>query len=182
LADEGIALVADFVFNHTSDEQQWARQAKAGDPDHQEFYWVFNDKAGTAVYQARLRDIFPTVRKGSFTWCPDMGKWVWTTFNSFQRDLNYSNPAVFRAMASEMIGLANRGVAALRLDAVAFIWKQAGTPCENLPRRIRSSRHSSRSQGWPAPRCCSSRRRLSTLTTSPGISTFVNASCRTTRC
>jgi amylosucrase len=58
---------------------------------------------------------------------------VWTTFNSFQWDLNYSNPAVFRAMASEMIGLANRGVAALRLDAVAFIWKQAGTPCENLP-------------------------------------------------
>ncbi len=133
LAGEGIALVADFVFNHTSDEHPWARQAKAGDLDHQEFYWVFNDKADTAVYQAQLRDIFPESRKGSFTWCPDMGKWVWTTFNSFQWDLNYSNPAVFRAMASEMIGLANRGVAALRLDAVAFIWKQAGTPCENLP-------------------------------------------------
>jgi amylosucrase len=73
LADEGIALVADFVFNHTSDEHPWAKQAKAGDLDHQEFYWVFNDKADTAVYQASLRDIFPEVRKGSFTWCPDMG-------------------------------------------------------------------------------------------------------------
>jgi amylosucrase len=133
LGGAGISLVADFVFNHTSDEHSWARQAKAGDLDHQDFYWVFNDMADTAVYQVRLRDIFPESRKGSFTWCPDMGKWVWTTFNSFQWDLNYGNPAVFRAMASEMISLANRGVAALRLDAVAFIWKQAGTPCENLP-------------------------------------------------
>jgi amylosucrase len=94
---------------------------------------VFNDRADTSVYQAHLRDIFPEVRKGSFTWYPDMGKWVWTTFNSFQWDLNYRNPAVFRAMATEMIRLANRGGTALGLDAVAFIWKQAGTSCENLP-------------------------------------------------
>jgi hypothetical protein len=47
--------------------------------------------------------------------------------------LNYSNPAVFNAMASEMLFLANMGVEVLRLDAVAFIWKQLGTSCENLP-------------------------------------------------
>jgi amylosucrase len=62
-----------------------------------------------------------------------MHGWVWTTFNSFQWDLNYSNPAVFNAMAGEMLFLANTGVDILRLDAVAFIWKQLGTGCENLP-------------------------------------------------
>ncbi len=50
-----------------------------------------------------------------------------------QWDLNYSNPAVFRAMAEEMLFLVNEGVDVLRLDAVAFIWKRLGTDCENQP-------------------------------------------------
>jgi amylosucrase len=58
---------------------------------------------------------------------------VWTTFHSFQWDLNYRNPATFNAMLGEMLALANNGVEILRLDAVAFIWKEMGTPCENLP-------------------------------------------------
>jgi amylosucrase len=62
-----------------------------------------------------------------------MRQWVWTTFNSYQWDLNYANPAVFRAMAEEMLFLANVGVEVLRLDAVAFIWKRLGTDCENQP-------------------------------------------------
>ena len=130
---EGIALVADFVFNHTSDEHEWAQKAKAGNARYQDFYRVFTDPAETQVYQEHLRDIFPEHRKGSFTFNPQMKKWVWTTFNSFQWDLNYRNPEVFNAMAQEMISLANRGIAILRLDAVAFIWKELGTTCENLP-------------------------------------------------
>ena len=128
-----IVLVADFVFNHTSDEHAWARAARAGNLDFQDFYFGFSDHSDALAYQSRLRDIFPEARKGSFTWCQEMGKWVWTTFNSYQWDLNYRNPAVFRAMAREMMALANCGIGALRLDAVAFIWKQLGTPCENLP-------------------------------------------------
>ena len=62
-----------------------------------------------------------------------MQRWIWTTFNSYQWDLNYANPAVFRAMAEEMLFLANQGIDVLRLDAVAFIWKRQGTNCENLP-------------------------------------------------
>jgi glycosidase len=58
---------------------------------------------------------------------------VWTTFHNFQWDLNYHNPAVFCAMLEEMLFLANVGVEVLRLDALAFIWKQMGTSCENLP-------------------------------------------------
>ena len=133
LDEAGIVLVADFVFNHSSDEHAWAALAKAGDPEYQDFYLTFTDHAEALAYQGMLRDIFPEARKGSFTWCQDMGKWIWTTFNSYQWDLNYRNPAVFRAMATEMMSLANRGIGALRLDAVAFIWKQLGTGCENLP-------------------------------------------------
>jgi amylosucrase len=58
---------------------------------------------------------------------------VWTTFNDFQWDLNYSNPAVFNSMAQEMLFLANQGAEVLRLDAVAFAWKKLGTTSESLP-------------------------------------------------
>ncbi len=130
---EGISLVVDFVFNHTSDEHLWARRAQAGDPEYQDFYYLFPDRSMPDAYERTLREIFPSVRRGSFTWREDIQRWVWTTFNNFQWDLNYANPAVFRAMAEEMLFIANAGVEILRLDAVAFIWKQLGTSCENLP-------------------------------------------------
>jgi amylosucrase len=129
----GISLVVDFVFNHTSDEHEWARRAQAGDPEYEQFYFLFPDRTMPDAYERTLREIFPTVRRGSFTWREDMRRWVWTTFNSFQWDLNYGNPAVFRAMAEEMLFIANVGVEFLRLDAVAFIWKHMGTSCENQP-------------------------------------------------
>lgn len=133
LEQAGICLVADFIFNHTADDHNWAQRSQAGETEYQDYYWTFAEHSQTEIYQTHLRDIFPEVRKGSFTFVPAMNKWVWTSFNSFQWDLNYLNPAVFTAMAQEMIFLANRGIAVLRLDAVAFIWKQAGTNCENLP-------------------------------------------------
>jgi len=133
LNNEGISLVLDFVMNHTSDEHDWAWRARSGEADYQDFYLMFDDRAVVDQYQRSLRDIFPDIRRGSFTFDKQSGKWVWTTFNSFQWDLNYANPAVFHAMAEEMLFLANVGVDVLRLDAVAFTWKRMGTPCENLP-------------------------------------------------
>ncbi len=131
--EHGISLVLDFVFNHTSDEHEWARRAQAGDPEYERFYFLFPDRTYPDAYERTLREIFPTVRRGSFTWREDIHRWVWTTFNSFQWDLNYANPAVFRAMAEEMLFIANTGVEILRLDALAFIWKRMGTSCENQP-------------------------------------------------
>jgi amylosucrase len=130
---EGISLVLDFVFNHTSDEHEWAKLARQGDPEYIDFYHLFNDETMPNAYQMTLRDIFPEERSGAFTYDPEWRKWIWTTFHSYQWDLNYSNPAVFNQMASEILFLANSGVEILRLDAVAFIWKKMGTSCENLP-------------------------------------------------
>ena len=133
LREAGICLVLDFVFNHTSDDHEWARSAQSGDRELQSYYYIFPDRTTPDKYERTLREIFPTVRRGNFTWHDGMGQWVWTTFNSFQWDLNYSNPAVFRAMLDEMLFIANTGVDVLRLDAIAFIWKEMGTSCENLP-------------------------------------------------
>jgi amylosucrase len=131
--EQGISLVLDFVFNHTSDEHEWARRAQAGDQEYERFYFLFPDRTIPDAYERTLREIFPTIRRGSFSWRQDIHKWVWTTFNNFQWDLNYANPDVFRAMAQEMLFIANIGVEILRLDAVAFIWKRMGTSCENQP-------------------------------------------------
>ncbi|MEX0818748.1 MAG: alpha-amylase family glycosyl hydrolase, partial [Pirellulaceae bacterium] len=133
LREAGIVLVLDFVFNHTADDHYWARHAQAGEREFQDYYYLFPDRTVPDQYERTLREIFPTVRRGNFTWHDGMRQWVWTTFNSFQWDLNYGNPAVFRAMLDELLFIANTGVDVLRLDAVAFIWKKMGTSCENLP-------------------------------------------------
>ena len=129
----GISLVIDFVFNHTSDDHEWAIRAQEGSREHQDYYYLYPDRTTPDQYEQNLREIFPTIRRGNFTWHEGLQQWIWTTFNSFQWDLKYSNPQVFRAMAAEMLFLANTGVEILRLDAVAFVWKQMGTMCENLP-------------------------------------------------
>ncbi len=143
LRREGISLCLDFIFNHTSDEHEWAQRARAGDPEYRDFYFIFSDRQMPDAYERTLREIFPEEHPGAFTpltpspLTRDAGgegaAWVWTTFHSFQWDLNYGNPAVFTAMGAEMLALANIGVEVLRMDAVAFIWKKLGTSCENLP-------------------------------------------------
>ncbi len=133
LRKQGISLVLDFIFNHTSNEHEWAQKAIAGDPDYKDFYYFFPSREMPDAYERTLREIFPDEHPGAFTWHAQSRQWVWTTFHTFQWDLNYSNPAVFAAMAGELLFLANQGVEVIRLDAVAFIWKQLGTSCENLP-------------------------------------------------
>nr|WP_315231785.1 alpha-amylase family glycosyl hydrolase [uncultured Albidiferax sp.] len=132
LRAEGISLVLDFIFNHTSDEHDWARACVTGDPQYADFYYLFPDRTLPDAYDQTVREIFPDQHPGAFSQLAD-GRWVWTTFNSFQWDLNYSNPAVFTAMAGEMLAIANLGTEILRMDAVAFVWKRLGTVCENLP-------------------------------------------------
>ena len=133
LRRQGISLVLDFVFNHTSDEHLWAQGALDGDETHQGYYLMFDSRDETREYERNLRSIFPDEHPGCFTYLNRLKKWVWTTFHTYQWDLNYRNPGVFNAMAGEMLFLANVGVEVLRLDAVPFVWKEKGTTCENLP-------------------------------------------------
>lgn len=133
LRKEGIVMVLDFVFNHTSDEHDWAVRAQHGEQEYLDYYFCFDHRSQLATYEPYLREIFPEIRQGCFTWRDDMQRWIWTTFNSFQWDLNYRNPAVFNAMLGELLFLANAGADVLRFDALAFVWKEAGTACENLP-------------------------------------------------
>ncbi|OBP16766.1 amylosucrase [Rheinheimera sp. SA_1] len=131
LHQQGIKPVLDFVFNHTSDEHRWAKLAKAGQQEYRDYYFFLTEQERDQ-FAPCLREIFPEIRRGCFTQDADSKRWIWTTFNSFQWDLNYGNPQVFNAMAEEMLFLANQGAAVLRLDALAFVWKEAGTGCENL--------------------------------------------------
>jgi amylosucrase len=137
LRDAGISVCVDFIFNHTSDEHEWATRAIAGEATFRDYYLIM-PRAQADAYDANLREIFPDQHPGGFSplsrWTgAGSDEWVWTTFNSFQWDLNYANPEVFAAMGEEMLAIANLGVDVVRMDAVAFIWKRLGTDCENQP-------------------------------------------------
>jgi amylosucrase len=133
LRNHGISLVLDFIFNHTSDEHEWAKRALAGDEEFQNYYRMFPDRKIPDEFEKTITPVFQDDHPGCFTYRSRIKKWVWTTFHNYQWDLNYENPSVFNSMAGDMLFLANKGVEILRLDAVAFIWKKLGTNCENLP-------------------------------------------------
>ena len=133
LRNQGISLVLDFVFNHTSDEHEWAKLALSGNEEFQDYYRMFNGREIPDQFEKTITPVFQNDHPGCFTYRSRIKKWVWTTFHNYQWDLNYENPAVFNSMAADMLFLSNAGVEILRLDAVAFIWKKLGTNCENLP-------------------------------------------------
>jgi len=124
-------LTLDVVLNHTSDEHEWAKKVRQGDPYYQDFYYVFEDRTIPDLYEESMPDVFPENAPGNFTWDEDMQKWVMTVFNHYQWDLNYKNPTVFIEMLDIILFWANHGADILRLDAVAFLWKKIGTRCQN---------------------------------------------------
>ena len=132
LHERGMVLCIDLVVNHTAREHEWARKAVAGEPGYRDIYLVYPDRTEPDRYERTLSEVFPDTAPGSFTQIPGLG-WVWTTFHDYQWDLNYANPAVFRAMLDTMLTLANRGVDVLRVDAAPFLWKRMGTDCQNQP-------------------------------------------------
>ena len=131
--EQGIALCLDFVLNHTSDEHPWAKAARAGDPAARSRYYFYDNWDIPAQFERTVPEVFPTTAPGSFTYLPDCGQIVMTSFYPFQWDLNYANPMVFNDMTENLLYLANRGMDVIRLDAVPYIWKELGTSCRNLP-------------------------------------------------
>jgi amylosucrase len=137
LRQRGMSLCVDLVLNHTAKEHPWAQGWLAGDPAYADFYTAFADRDQPDAYEQTINDVFPDRAPGSFSWVDEandgVGGWVWTTFWSYQWDLNYANPNVLAAMLETILWLANRGVEIFRMDAVPFIWKRLGTSCLNLP-------------------------------------------------
>ena len=131
--ERGINICLDFVMNHTSEEHEWAKRARAGEKEYQDRYFFFDTYDVPALYEKTCPQVFPTTAPGNFTWLDDLHKHVMTTFYPYQWDLNYRNPVVFNEMVYNMLYLANQGVDIVRLDAVPYIWKQLGTNCRNLP-------------------------------------------------
>ena len=133
LHDAGISLTLDLVLNHVAKEHEWAQKARNGEEKYQNYFYVFPDRKIPDEYEKSLPEIFPTFAPGNFTYYQDLQKWVWTTFNEFQWDVNWSNPNLFLEYVDIIGYLANQGTDCVRLDAIAFIWKRLGTNCQNQP-------------------------------------------------
>ncbi|WP_425465416.1 alpha-amylase family glycosyl hydrolase [Nocardioides litoris] len=133
LREHGISLVVDLVLNHVAREHAWAAAARAGDAAYRDYFHVFADRTLPDAFERTLPEVFPDFAPGSFTHDDELDGWVWTTFNSWQWDLNWANPSVLVEMADVVCFLANLGVEVLRLDAIAFLWKRLGTDCQNQP-------------------------------------------------
>lgn len=84
LKKRDMLLVLDIVVNHTSDEHEWAKLARAGDAKYQDYFFGFDDREIPDIYEETMPEIFPETSPGNFTWDEDMGKWVMTVFNSYQ--------------------------------------------------------------------------------------------------
>lgn len=126
-------LMIDIVLNHTSHKHEWALKAKAGEKKYQDYFYFYHDRSLPDQYDKTMPEIFPESSPGSFTYIEECNKWVMTVFHNYQWDLNYTNPVVFIEMLDTIFFYANLGVDILRIDAPAFIWKQLGTTCQNLP-------------------------------------------------
>ena len=130
---KGINVCMDFVMNHTSEDHEWAIKARQGDGEYMSRYFFFDNSYIPSLYEKTVPQVFPTTAPGNFTWLPDAGHFVMTTFYPYQWDLNYKNPRVFNEMMYNFLYLANRGIDIIRIDAVPYIWKELNTSCRNLP-------------------------------------------------
>lgn len=130
--ENGINVCMDFVMNHTSEEHEWAKRARAGEGEYMSRYFFYDNGDIPARYEETVPQVFPTTAPGNFTWLPEIGHYVLTTFYPYQWDLNYRNPRVFNEMMYNFLFLANQGMDIIRIDAVPYIWKELGTSCRNL--------------------------------------------------
>jgi amylosucrase len=133
MAENGMYLMLDIVLNHTSHYHEWARKAKNGETAYQDYFYMYDDRTLPGQFEQTMPEIFPEAAPGSFTYIPECNKWAMTVFHNYQWDLNFTNPAVLIEMLDTIFFYANLGVDILRIDAPAFIWKQVGTSCQNLP-------------------------------------------------
>ena len=120
-------LMFDLVINHVSKQSKWFQNYCNGiDPGKDYFIEVDPDTDLSMVIRPRslpLLSVFDTISGP---------KHVWTTFSSDQIDLNFANPEVLLEMLRVFLFYLGKGAKLIRLDAIAFLWKEIGTTCLHL--------------------------------------------------
>lgn len=121
-------LMFDAVINHVSASSPWIRGLLAGD-ERFAGYAIDVDPEADLSQVVRPRTS-PLLTRFTSSCGP---RWLWTTFSADQVDLNYANPQVLLTVLDVLCQYVQRGASWLRLDAVAYLWKQIGTSSINLP-------------------------------------------------
>ena len=117
-------LMADLVINHASSQSQWFKNfIERKDPGKDYFKETPPDEDVSQVVRPRSTPLRHRVETA------DGERWVWCTFGPDQVDLDFGNPEVLLRFAGIVRDYLANGVRVLRLDAVAFLWKEPGTTC-----------------------------------------------------
>ena len=125
-------LMFDAVINHVSAESAWFQAFLRDDPKYRNYFIVVEgDPDLSRVVRPRA---LPLLTR--FT-TPSGEKKVWTTFSEDQIDLNYRQSEVLLEIVDLLLFYVSRGAEFVRLDAIAYLWKETGTPCIHLPQTHR---------------------------------------------
>ncbi len=129
---ERFDLMTDLVLNHCSREHPLARRLWAGDATAEPWFHVMEpDFDASAVTRPRATPLMTPLPNDPH------GRGVWTTFGEDQFDFNYRNPEVLLDVLDVVAQYVATGTRLLRLDAVAYVWKEPGTSCIHLPQTHR---------------------------------------------
>ena len=121
-------LMIDAVINHISAESDWAEAFRRGEPEHDETFIVVDPSVDLSdVVRPRDLPLLSPVETAAGL------RHVWTTFSSDQFDLNFANPDVLLEIFDLLLFYVSNGAQVIRLDAIAYLWKQIGTACIHLP-------------------------------------------------
>lgn len=125
----GRKLCFDLVLNHASARSAWFRGFIAGAPRYERYFTTRPlDYDASSVRRPRTHPLITPFKRDDGS---TVG--VWTTFSADQVDLNFAEPAVLAEFVDIVLGYAERGASLLRLDAIAYLWKEDGTDCIHLP-------------------------------------------------
>lgn len=125
--NEDVYLMFDLVLNHCSKQSEWfQRFLECEEPYDQFFHAVDPEEDLSQVTRPRS---LPLLTKFDTSNGP---KHVWTTFSEDQVDLNFSNPIVLLEFLKILLFYVQQGARIVRLDAIAFLWKETGTTCVHL--------------------------------------------------
>lgn len=120
-------IMADLVINHGSSHSDWFKNfTKASGPGKDFFFTASPSDDLSQVIRPRTSPLLREVETAEGT------KHVWCTFSHDQIDFDFRNPDVLKAFTSIIRQYLDHGISIFRLDAVAFLWKMAGSPSINL--------------------------------------------------